>query len=393
MPRLIGMIPARLGSKRVPKKNLRLIDGKPLISYIIETALRTRVLDEIYLNSEAEIFGEIAAEYGIRFYRRPERHSSDDSTNDEFAYDFMQNVPGDILIQLLPTSPLIEPSDIEGFVHGMLDGNYETFISVESKQIACLYNQQPINFERLKENPPSQTMTPVQAYATVLMGWHYGRFAANMRSYGSAYHGGDGTIGTYELRGLATLDIDREEDFQLADTILSSRNRRAGDAPPAYYGDSSAEHAEVDVASILMRDGIANNDLVDVNKEVVHLPEILASYPPNQSWSKRIINTESNCMTLLCQQPGEGNRLHYHPNWNEWWYIVEGEWEWNIEGETRVVRAGDIVFMSKGRLHKITARGNQRAIRMAISRDDVVHVYPEAGSGSEPTSAEARSVR
>ena len=58
----VAMIPARLGSKRVPKKNLRLILGKPLIAYIIEAAKASNAFDEIYINSEADIFGEIAEE-------------------------------------------------------------------------------------------------------------------------------------------------------------------------------------------------------------------------------------------------------------------------------------------------------------------------------------------
>ena len=56
------MIPARLGSKRVPRKNLRLINGRPLISYNIETAVKSGVFDEVYVNSEAEGFFDIAEE-------------------------------------------------------------------------------------------------------------------------------------------------------------------------------------------------------------------------------------------------------------------------------------------------------------------------------------------
>lgn len=74
--------------------------------------------------------------------------------------------------------------------------------------------------------------------------------------------------------------------------------------------------------------------------------------------------------------PGEGNRLHYHPNWNEWWYIVKGKWEWDIEGEKTIVKKGDLVFIGKGQKHKITAIGHEMAIRLAVSRADVEHVYP-----------------
>ena len=62
--KLIAMIPARLGSKRVLKKNLRLLNGRPLISYNIETAVKTGLFDDVYVNSESDIFSEIAYRYG-----------------------------------------------------------------------------------------------------------------------------------------------------------------------------------------------------------------------------------------------------------------------------------------------------------------------------------------
>jgi CMP-N-acetylneuraminic acid synthetase len=234
--KIVAMIPARLGSKRIIKKNLRLIDGKPLISYVLEIVKKCDVFDEIYLNSEAEIFDGIAKEYGVKFYKRPPEHSTDKSTNDEFALDFMEKIPGDILIQILPTSPLITTQEILTFEEEMVKKDYETLISVEHKQIACLYEEQPLNFDKIKVNPPSQEMNPVMAYATVLMGWKYESFKKNMAQYGSAYHGGHGKTGYFELRGLSTIDIDREEDFQLVEKIiLSQTNHKKKEK--RYYDD------------------------------------------------------------------------------------------------------------------------------------------------------------
>ena len=73
--------------------------------------------------------------------------------------------------------------------------------------------------------------------------------------------------------------------------------------------------------------------------------------------------------------PGEGNRMHYHHNWDEWWYIVQGEWEWTVEGIIKKVKKGDIVFIERNKKHKIQAIGNSMSIRMAVSREDVDHVY------------------
>jgi len=126
-----------------------------------------------------------------------------------------------------------------------------------------------------------------------------------------------------------------------------------------------------------VRDGVEKNDLFDANQEKVSLTRIIHSFGGKQSWSKRIINTENNSATLICQKSGEGNRLHYHPSWNEWWYIVDGQWQWEIEGRQTVVKRGEVVFIPKGKLHKITAIGQKPAIRLAVSREDVAHVYPE----------------
>jgi len=372
--KIVAMIPARMGSKRVKSKNLRILNGKALIEYILDTVSKVDLFDAVYVNSEDSVFANIAEKYKVDFYKRPEYLSSDTATNDEFAYDFLQNIECDVLIQILPTSPFLTQEEIISFVDTMVKSDSDTLISVEHKQIACVYERTAINFDRFVKNPPSQTMTPVMSYATALMGWKSNKFIENMDSHGVAYHGGDGKTDYFELSGLSTIDIDTEEDFRLAEAIAISQ-ANITNLPPQYYTQDSRERSEVDVPSILAKDGVELNDLFDVNKEVVAISKIINSMPKDKSWSKRVIDTESNSMTIISQMPGEGNRRHHHPDWNEWWYIVEGEWDWEIEGDIKKVVQGDIVFMEKNRKHKITASGDTRAIRMAVSRADVAHVY------------------
>jgi CMP-N-acetylneuraminic acid synthetase/quercetin dioxygenase-like cupin family protein len=362
-----------MGSKRIKNKNLRLIDGLPLIQYIINAAKESKLLDEIYVNSESELFEPIAKEAGLKFYKRPEHLSSDSATNDDFALDFINNTDCDILIQLLSTSPFVSTFEIDQFIKAMIDGKFQTMISLADVRIECIYKNTPINFSQKNQTPPSQLLEPIKSYACSLMGWDVIKFRDNIKKYSAAYHGGDGSIGFFNLKGYATIDIDNEEDFLLAEAVANAlKNDKRS---PEYYSHSSGERSEVDVPSILAKDGVKVNDLFDVNNEIVALDEVLKSMPQNESWSKRVIDTESNSMTIICQMPGEGNRRHHHPDWNEWWYIVEGAWDWDIEGEVKSVVKGDIVFMKKNRKHKITATGSTRAIRMAISRSDVAHVY------------------
>lgn len=231
--KIICMIPARLGSKRVKKKNLRLINGIPLISYVIKTLSKSNIFDEIYLNSEASIFEKISKENKIKFYKRSKKLSSDKSTNDEFALDFVNNTNGDILIQVLPTSPLITLNEIENFVKYMLNKKLDTLISVSENKIASVYKNKPVNFKKLKQNPPSQKMEPVYSYATVLMGWKYKVFKKNMSKFKSAYHGGNGRTEYFTLSPMSCIDIDNEEDFQIVEKIILSKN--INNNKPRYY--------------------------------------------------------------------------------------------------------------------------------------------------------------
>ena len=372
--KIIAMIPARLGSKRVPKKNLRLLNGRPLISYSIETAVKSGLFDEVYVISEAEIFSKIAKQYGAKFYKRPKSLSTDSTNNDQFCIDFINNINGDILIQLLPTSPLISSSEIKGFVNHMIENDLDTLVSTVPHQIAAVYNNRPINFDIMEPHISSQDMFSVETYATVLMGWKYARFKENMNELGFAYHGGKGKIGYYPIKGLSSIDIDNEEDFILAE-IAMRMQMKSEFSNPVFYNDE-INYMEVEVPEILNKDGILKSNFSEENIPLINLDKLMNKYGSTQSWCHRLVNTENNSATLLAQMPGEGNRLHYHPNWNEWWYILKGQWEWNIEGKRQIVKKGDFVFIKKGCRHEITAIGDEMAIRLAVSRADVEHVYP-----------------
>jgi quercetin dioxygenase-like cupin family protein len=76
--------------------------------------------------------------------------------------------------------------------------------------------------------------------------------------------------------------------------------------------------------------------------------------------------------------PGEGNREHYHPDWDEWWFILKGQWMWTINNEEKVINKNDFVFIERNKVHQITAIGDTPSIRLAVSRYDVDHVYTES---------------
>ena len=103
------------------------------------------------------------------FYKRDNFLSSNEATNDDFAIDFISKVKGDILLQLLPTSPFIEVNDIDKFIKKMLDENLDTLVSVSDIQIESMYDGRPLNFDILKNS----TVTTCYSGKGICM-WNHG---------------------------------------------------------------------------------------------------------------------------------------------------------------------------------------------------------------------------
>lgn len=371
---IVIMIPARAGSQRVKSKNLRLLSGKPLLSYVLETLKDSQY--PVYVNSECDEILSLASEYShVQTYKRDAALASNTSTNDDFAADFINEIKPKYLVQILPTSPFLTKEDIDDFITVLINDEIDTLISVKDEQIGCVYKNEPINFSRDKQNPPSQEMTPVKVYTTGIMGWKADTYISNYVTVnGSAYHGGTNNVKYFTLSGFSTLDIDTENDFRLADAVAQFIPFE-DKYQPMYYSPSDIDFV---VPNVMKDDGVKGNSTSGVNQPVTNIYEVLASNSQVESWYKTVVNTENNSCTVVTQMPGEGNRLHYHAKWNEWWFILQGKWDFVIEGVTHQVEKGDLVFIEKGKRHKITAIGDTIASRLAVSRYDVEHIYERA---------------
>ena len=93
------------------------------------------------------------------------------------------------------------------------------------------------------------------------------------------------------------------------------------------------------------------------------------------SWAVRVVLNDRFGGVIIKQNPGEGNRLHYHPDADECWVTLEGEYEWQISDEIQRVKKGDIVTVKANTWHKITAIGDTPAARFAITKPNVDHIY------------------
>jgi len=100
-------------------------------------------------------------------------------------------------------------------------------------------------------------------------------------------------------------------------------------------------------------------------------------------WSEKIVVNDQIVSTLICQPPGHPNDRHYHLV-DEWWLVVEGEIDWEIEGQAEPVRAraGDFVFVPANHFHHIRPKGESPTIRLAITPPGEFHRHErEPGTG------------
>ncbi len=113
--KVLGIIPARGGSKGVPGKNIRVVAGKPLIAWTIEEAKKSKYLDRLILSSEDAEIIEVAIDLGVDVpFVRPAELAQDDTPGIEPVLHAVREVPDyDYLVLLQPTSPLRTVEDID----------------------------------------------------------------------------------------------------------------------------------------------------------------------------------------------------------------------------------------------------------------------------------------
>ena len=218
--KVVALIPARLGSVRVKSKNLRLLAGKPLIYYAINALKQAKSFDEIYVNSESDLIGQVAERYGIPFYKRPAELAVSTSMIDEYIYEFLKNVPCDVLAVVNPTSPFITSEEIDDCIDHFLKSDCQTQLACENVRTHSFLEGKEINFTTRGKHPRSQDIPPVQALNFAVTVWDAKAFIAHFEEHGHAVY--TGKLGFYAFEGLSNVDIDWEEDFQLAEVIMEN---------------------------------------------------------------------------------------------------------------------------------------------------------------------------
>ena len=226
---VVGLVPARGGSRGIPRKNLALLAGRPLIEYTIECARSSRTLDRLVVSTDDGEIAEVARRAGAEVpFIRPAALAADETPMLDVALHALEEIGScDVLVVLQPTSPLRRPEHVDEAVELLLATNADAVVGV----VDVPHRYSPDSLMVLEGDrlvpavgsPPARRQDKPRLFArngpAVLV-----LRAAGLRARGDLY-GGD--CRAYLMDARSSLDVDDPLDLELADCLLERAEREA----------------------------------------------------------------------------------------------------------------------------------------------------------------------
>ena len=219
--KIIVVIPARGGSKGIPRKNLNMMNGKPLISYAIENAMKISGDVDIAISTDDEEIERLAARFPVTIIRRPSILSEDNVTLDPVVYHAVNemekhmNSQYDIVVTMQPTSPTLRCQSIHDALLLMQEKNLDTVISAKNSP----------HLSWRKENGAFVPNYVQRLNRQQLPGYYVetGGFLITRRGFVTETSRIGKNISVFEISEDEAIDIDTHKDWILCEAILKKK--------------------------------------------------------------------------------------------------------------------------------------------------------------------------
>lgn len=218
--KIVAIIPARGGSKGIPRKNVRFLNGKPLIAYAITNALQSKYVTDVLVSTDDEEIAGIASLYGARVIRRPAYLGADAITLDPVIHHAVctceeQSEEADLVITMQPTSPLLRTETLDRAIADFLNAGIDTMISAVNKPHLS-WGEKEGTFFPLYEKRLNRQYLPKHLMET-------GAFVITKREYVTENSRLGTNISLYEVPDEESVDIDDYADWAICEMRLSRK--------------------------------------------------------------------------------------------------------------------------------------------------------------------------
>jgi len=223
----VAFIPARGGSKGLPKKNIKEIAGKPLIAWSIEHALSATQVDDVFVSTDCEEIAAVATAYGAKvpFLRPPEISSDQASTESAMIHfcEYLQKerIHYDNFLLIQATSPVRAKGRFDDALTFFKKGEFDSLVAVAPSHRFFWKNpEKPQASYDAMNRPRRQDISP-EEQSYVETGSFY---ITTMEGLGKYQNRLCGNIGLYITPELESFEIDTQIDFDVCEAILKNSN-------------------------------------------------------------------------------------------------------------------------------------------------------------------------
>jgi CMP-N,N'-diacetyllegionaminic acid synthase len=222
----IAIIPARSGSKGLKDKNIKLLNGKPLIAYTIEAAFNSKIFDEVFVSTDSEKYALIAKEYGANVpFLRSESMSSDTASSWDMVSEVLKRYRTlgddfDIFALLQPTSPLRTSDDIVTAFKIMSAKRANAVVAV------CEVDHSPLWCNTLPEDGSlcgfldKDLITKSRQQLKTFFRINGALYIVNITYFNHANNIYEEKCYAYVMEKRKSIDIDDQTDFDIANMLL-----------------------------------------------------------------------------------------------------------------------------------------------------------------------------
>lgn len=226
--RVLAIVPARKGSKRLKNKNILPLSNKPLIAWTLDAALQSKYIDNVFVSTDSQLISDIAITYKAQCpLLRPEELSNDTATTNDvithvIEYLESQNDIYDYIILLQPTSPLRTTCDIDASIDKIYKMDKDTLVSLSlCAHSPLLINVLPENeslsgFLKKENNIRSQDMPKyyrINGAIYIFKRSYVGKLSEIYNDKGIAFISSAGS----------DIDIDTLQDFEYAEYLINKK--------------------------------------------------------------------------------------------------------------------------------------------------------------------------
>ena len=220
----LGIIPARGGSKRLPRKNMLDLCGKPLIAWSIEAGLNSKYIDKVVVSSDDDEILNISSNFGAETIKRPVELASDTATTFDAIKHTIENVEKyDYIVLLQPTSPLRNAKHIDEAIELLEIKNADAVVSVCEMDHSPLWSNTLPNDGNmrgfLREEILNKRSQDLEKYYRLNGAIYICKTEKLLEEKGFFLKD---NIFAYVMDRESSVDIDEEIDFKIAEVILKS---------------------------------------------------------------------------------------------------------------------------------------------------------------------------